>query len=378
MSTIVYGWQEEVFAAAEASYGVPAFPTGSDAFRAISTDFPFDQPRRYREDKQSSGRDYISRITGRKEGRFSVLKNVIPSGTPGTYPDAHLLWKSAFGSAASGNGSCVYSLLESTNPSLTILRVAGPMSEAIYGAVVDEVRVTTGGGQNAQALFSGFYKDRIVAGTSSLAANVATGGVTLTLGSGEADKYSPGARVVIGGSENAMLSSVNATDSQLVLSSGVAAGHPTGASVTPYKPTASTSGQPIYGISGGVLLGGSAVKVISSQIALSNRLRLRNDEYGSDSASGVVHPDRRIVTFQHQVHLGADQLVYVRRSERFAAQPMTHTIGGNTGSRVGISIPHAEFDIISPQIPETEEAVLTVKGVGLGSGGNDPISIKFY
>lgn len=377
MSTLAYGWQEEVFAAEETSYGIPAFPTGSDAFRVISTDFPLEQPRAYRADKQP-GRDYTARITGRKEGRFSILKHVIPSGTPGVYPDAHLLWKSAFGSAASANGSCVYSLLEAANPSLTILRAAGPITEAIYGAVVDQVRVTTGGGQNAQALFSGFYKDRLVAGQSALAANVATGGVTLTVAPGDGDKYSPGARIVLGGSENATVSSVNATDSRLILSSGVAGAHPTGASVLPYKPTASTSGVPVYGISGQVVLGGSALTVISSRIELSNRLRLRNDEYGTDSATQVVHPQRRTVTFEHQVHLGADQLVYVRRSERFAAQAMTHTIGSQPGSRVDLVIPCGEMDVLNPQLPEAEEAALTLKGVGLASSGNDALSVRFY
>lgn len=373
-----YGWQEELFATAESTFGAPVLPGATDAFKIISSAFPFAREREWRTDKEDNTRSHFTRVSGRKSGTFTIRKNLIPSGGISTAPDDHPLWKSAFGSGYNTATATEYRLESVTNQSLTFLRHVGNFGEVIYGAIVDTVRISGGGGQAAEVEFSGTYKDRGRTGNTTAAAT--TYGVTIEVQDGDAYKYSANGVITLlngASTENATIESISG-DATLVVASALSSTYHAGATITPYLPTATTTGTPVYGVIGTLEIENADVTLTDWEVVLANGNTLRNDEYGESSATDIVHGARRDVTFRGTAHLRDGYLNILGAAEAFVTRDVTLTIGDTAGEKVDVYIPYGEYNVLNPDVPEAEETSLAIEGVGRATSGDDEMWVRFY
>jgi len=324
-----YGREQIVFVKAEGAdaYGTLVHPAGGDAIKVLSCKMNISQERKDRLEKGST-RSIISRFTGRKSADWSIEKYSLPSGSKGTKPDDAVLWEAMFGKEEVHQDTSVdYILLAEPSISLSIFNDVGPHREAICGAVPSKWSFKFGGGDEPKVTFSGEAKDHYLCG-STLNAQVAS--------------------------------------------------QSSGAAVVPLPLTPTTIGNVIPVIVGNVKIGTPEILITGCSFDVDQKVGLRNDEFGSESASGFRHPDFREVTCSLDLYFKKNAAKWLNDAKRFTAQDIEVNLGDTEGYKMEIDANQVEFEIPNIDVPDSDECTISLAGKCLGSAGEDEIVVKFH
>jgi len=378
MSTeYAYGREQIIFVKSESPYGTLVHPAGGDAIKVLSCNMSIAQERKDRLEKGST-RSVISRFTGRKTGEFSIEKYALPSGAKGTKPDDALLWEAVFGSEEVHMDLSVdYILLAEPSISLSIFNDIDPHREALCGAVPSKWSFKFGGGDEPKVTFSGEAKDHYLCGSDTLAQDATTTtAITVT----DTRQFAIDMLIKVGTEDNGgagfNITEINYETNVLTLNAQVAS-QSTGAAVIPLPITPTTSGDVISVINGNVKIGTSEILITSCGFDLDQKVALRNDEFGSESASGYRHPEFREVTCSLDLYFKKNAAKWLNDAKRFTAQDIEVNLGDTEGYKMEIDANQVEFEIPSIDVPDNDECTISLSGKCLGSAGEDEIVVKF-
>jgi hypothetical protein len=361
----------------ETTFGTLVHPAATDAIKVLKSDFNFGQERKDHPEKGST-RSIINRITGRKNASWSVDKYILPSGAAGTAPDDTDLWEALFGTkAVVSETSVTYSLAKEPSKSLSLHRFVGHFHEAICGAVPSKGSIKFGGGDEPKVTFSGEGKDHYMNGSSTLASDAtATADIVVT----EPRQFAIGMKVKVGDDDNTgagfTITDIDYDTDTLTLNASVT-DEDSGAAVVPLPVTETTAGNVIPVVIGSVTMDSGTVCLTGCSFDIDQKVKLRNDEFGYSSARGYRHPDYREVTCSLDLYFEKAAAKWVNDAKRFTAQDIAVVLGETSGSLVHIDANQVEFEIPKVEVPDADEATITISGKCMGSSGEDEITVAF-
>lgn len=148
------------------------FPAATDAIEHVSSKIDFSIPRE--DTAHRSGRSKVSRLSGKKEVKFSFESYIVPSAPNGSsqpqLPDSHPMLLSAFGAVdVTDPATIAYSLARVGAYSFRMLEEGTHFSRLAVGCVADSVTFSLPGDGKAMLKFEGFGQDAHIAGQSTLA-----------------------------------------------------------------------------------------------------------------------------------------------------------------------------------------------------------------
>lgn len=368
-----YGREEIVFAAKESAYGAHVLPLGANAMKVRTTSFNLTHERKDRNEKGST-RSITSRITGRKAVEWSLSKYLMPSGTAGTAPDDGKLLEALLGTETPVvSTSVTYSLLAEPGISLDLVRETGTLREIITGAVPTKAEISWGGTDEPKIQYSGSAKDKITCGRTTLAAAASSAALTVADGG----QLAVGAYVQVGDQNNtgAGYKILSIVDDTVTVDTSVTEDN--GEAVFPMPVTPVTTGAPFPTTVGSVTVFGDTMYTTKGSISIDQKVELRNDEFATESATGMRYPGFREVMGSLDLYLKASDVKYINDAKAFGNGAIVIVFGNTAGSICTISIPAAEITIPNVEIPEEGECTITLEFKGLGSTGEDEISIAF-
>jgi len=375
-----YGREQIVFVKAEGAdaYGTLVHPAGGDAIKVLSCKMNISQERKDRLEKGST-RSIISRFTGRKSADWSIEKYSLPSGSKGTKPDDAVLWEAMFGKEEVHQDTSVdYILLAEPSISLSIFNDVGPHREAICGAVPSKWSFKFGGGDEPKVTFSGEAKDHYLCGSDTLAEDATT---TTAITVADARQFAIDMLIKVGTEDNSAagfkITEINYGTNVLTLNAQVAS-QSSGAAVVPLPLTPTTIGNVIPVIVGNVKIGTPEILITGCSFDVDQKVGLRNDEFGSESASGFRHPDFREVTCSLDLYFKKNAAKWLNDAKRFTAQDIEVNLGDTEGYKMEIDANQVEFEIPNIDVPDSDECTISLAGKCLGSAGEDEIVVKFH
>lgn len=380
--THALGRNQKFYAKAESTAGTFAKPAGTDAMKVLKSSFPFTYERIPRMDARST-RSTLEQITRRMAVKWALEKYVIPSGSAGTAPDDGELLKAAFGTeTVNASTSVVYSLSDTqTLRTVSLVREFNAvLSEAIAGACVNSVKLSMSGGDVPKLSYEGFGWTMAHTGVAVLNGAVAGGASTFTTTAATNRNITVGSVVSLGSDTNSgagyQVTAVNTSTYVCTFTPVAVTGASDGASVAPYVPTETTSGNPAAGIDGAITVGGASLPLTAFEVTLSNAVKEINDEANQQTTTDYI-PGIREITGKVTVRARQDQIIRIGRSRAFATEAISAACGTTAGKILTVSIPYAEIIVPSVEVPESEEGTFELAFKALGSSGADDMTWTF-
>lgn len=151
------GRNRKFFVTTESSAGTFAKPAAGDAAKILKAQFSPEYSMINRMDSRAT-RSLLERMQGKAKVGWSVEAEVVPSGTAGTPPDLHLLYKAALPGYTNTPGtSDEYKSSDSqTFPTVSMTQHFNDvLMETIWGAWVDSMTLSIKGGETAKVKFEG-------------------------------------------------------------------------------------------------------------------------------------------------------------------------------------------------------------------------------
>lgn len=366
-------------------------PIATDAIETVSGMLDFKIPR---EDSATrSGRSVVTRLSGKREVKFSMENYIIP-GTPDgsnhpTLPDSHLLLLSAFGICDESVATKkLYKLGHASTTSIRVLEEGTHFSRLAYGCVVDSLTFSLPGDGKAMMKAEGFGQDVKVAGESTVAADVTAANV-VTVATGDGARFEVGAYVDIidqanGNTRKASSRRIDSKAGDALTLSGAAITCLTDDIVIGAAPdfTADSSEDALLGLQGTfttALLGSIDCQLISAELTLKNNYTQKNFLYGTSQICGFVADKRRNVGVKLEVLLTKDNFAFYMNNKQFLADDVTITlapqdipapINSATGRTWKFRFPRVEFNVPSIEQPADGYVKLTLEGVAMATDAN--------
>ena len=354
---------------------------GADAAKVLSTSFEFSVTRNDRTDSRPT-RSLQERITGKQEISWSCESYFLPAGST-TAPDIDPLIEAALGGSFGGSVAKTYNLSDSNAlPTVHMARTAnGVLREDLFGCYVEEMSISASGGDEPRISFSGGSFNYALTGTGE--ANGA-GSTTsaLSVHSGEGVNFMVGSVITLNGAERTITAKTGAD----ALTISTDHSWSDDADVTPSTYTETTAGNPTNGISGSLTLNSVTLPITSFDVTVTNNIKALSDEAFEKGTSDFV-AGFRSVTGSISVRARKDFIKslaqrYVQTTATadpsFSSIPIQVNLGTTAGKIVAIYVPQAELDFAGIEIPESEEAVLSLPFTGLAtSSGGDEFRIAW-
>jgi hypothetical protein len=291
-------------------------------------------------------------------------------------PDDALLWEALFGDEQINlDTDVVYSLLAEPAISLSIFSNVGPHREAICGAVPSKFSLKFGGGDEPKVTFSGEAKDHLLCGSDTL--DTAASGSTITVH--DARQFAVGMVIQVGDDDNEgdgfTITEINYTTNVLTLDASATAADES--VVKPLELSATTTGDVLPVIVGYFKIGTATVYVTGGSFDVDQKVKLRNDEFATESARGYRHPEFREVTCSFDLYFEKGAVKWLNDAKRFTAQDIEVNLGDTEGYKLEIDANQVEFDIPKVDVPDSDECKITLAGKCLGSSGEDELAVTF-
>lgn len=346
----------------------------------LSSSMEFTIERKDRMDQKQTRSISQDRITGKHTISWSVESYLASAQSNDAAPNLDPFFKCAMGGTF---GSNTYALTSVNDlPSLRLMREAnGVLSEAIYGAWVEEMTISGSGGDIPKVSFSGGGTHYALTGTST---EVATGANACTVTTGEGHNFMVGSLVTVSGQSDTTVTAI-ATDVLTIAGSSF-----TGA-VIPKVPTAAAISPPnavTNGVSGSFSLDGVTTYPITSfNVTLTNGIKPIEDEALAEGPTDFIAGYRTVSGSVVVRAKKSDLLALTRRltyssgsTRDFDDVPIVITLGPDgTNTDVVITMATAELEFGAIDIPEAEEAMLNIPFRALASSSvlSDEITLKF-
>ena len=356
--------------------------SGSNAAKVLSSSMEFTVARNDRMDSRTS-RSVLERITGKQEISWSCESYLLPKGST-TAPDIDPFIGSFGGSTAK-----TYEFSDSNAlPTCRVARTAnGVLREDLFGAYVEEMSISASGGEEPKISFSGGAFNYALTGTGTTHASSAPSATSVPLVSGDGVNFMVGSCIDINGG-SAIVTAKSAADTLTVTSGSYA----TGEAVTPETYTETgAGGSPINGISGSLTLNSVSLPVTSFDVTVTNGIKALSDEAFEKGTSDFVAGFRSVKgnisvrarkdfiksLAQRYVQLNGTDPTATNYDPTFSSVALVVTMGSTTGYKVVATMSKVEIDFAGIEIPESEEAVLSLPFTALGTSGSDELTLAW-
>ena len=360
------GRNRKFFVSNETVPGTFVKPAAIDAAKILKCSITPEYNRINRNDSRAT-RSLLERLTGRAKFGWAVEAEVVPSGTAGTPPDLHLLYKAALPTYANSAGtSDTYSSADSqTLPTFSLTQVFNELlMETLWGCWCDTMTISIKGGETAKVKFEGGAMGYATTGTSTLNGNMVAS-ATMVAQTVDAYNFTTNSVVKIGSQDNSGAGfKITASASRPSYTIEATTSATSGDSVIPFAPAETTAGSPLVGIAGSFTIDSVAVPITSFELTTKNNIKPIEDEALVQSVSDVI-PGYFDMSGKFGVRMRKDLVLEL--GKRIVA-----------GKRLAIDIDRANFDFSGVETPESEECTVELPFVALGSSGADEGSIKFY
>ena len=268
-----------------------------------------------------------------------------------------------------------YSLLKDpTALSASIYRKTSDLSEAVYGAVVQNLTFNWSGDSYATWTVSGVGKD--YAQTGNTLANGAGSSATALIVD-DADFFSPFSVISVGSTDNVQVTAVNYSTNTLTIASSSWSDNDV---VKPYTPSPTLAGDPLFGTAGTLSLdnGSTTITHLGGSLSINTGIDLLNTEYGSSSAADVTVPAYREVTGSLDFLVRKDEVNLFNEFRRNVQKDLLFTIGDTAGKRMKINCNVTELDPTQRDSPDADMIRYSVNFVALASSsGDDEVTLVF-
>lgn len=297
-----------------------------------------------------------------------------PSGTLGTASDISDLIKGGFGARTTPG---VVAEVQ-TSPTAT----GCTLDNASGLAVGDLIVATVGSGARREITrIKTISTNDITYDDLSAAPDVGAGkivsGVNYKLASSLTDSFSIFKYLLAGGFKQAVYGAIvnriqltfDGTKEAMIAISGPA-GEYARSGVQSKPSTYTTAGAPVGGMVGNFYVGTSAFLVQSAEITLENNLDLRNNELGTQWASGFFRTNKRQIRVRVSFYL--EDTTLIAAAEGVTTSVLRLVVGDTNGSMLGAFMPAVEWEI--PDVGnEVGPKVLTIEGKAYAPSGNDAL-----
>lgn len=386
----VIGHRRKAFAKTESSFGTqPAFGD-TDAVKVLNMKLGKKRNRADRTDNRAS-RSMLERITRKTDCTFSIETYALPSGSAGTPPDIHPLLLSTFagtsGYTNNPSTSDLYSLAygQAVLGSFAIQQEFDNIYQEIAtGCVVDQMKFSVSGGNEAKFMFEGPCKQKVISSVTTLAADLSGGETSITVANGYA--LENGSVVKINNDDNSgagyTLSAKNGA--VFTISPAVGSAHLSGVSVAPFSPSETTAGSPISLINGSLIIdpdtttGAITLPVTAFELTIKNNVKAIHDEAFQETMTDYLLGFREVtgkITFRGR----SDHLILLGHQRDFDQCDLQVICGGSAGKYLRWDLNNIELEFEDNDIPSEEEMVISLPFKALGtSGGEDEVTLSWY
>ena len=360
---------------------------GGDAAKVLSSSMEFTVARNDRMDSRTS-RSVLERITGKQEISWSCESYLLPkSGTDA--PDIDPFIEAAMGGAFGASTAKTYKFSDSNAlPTCRIARTAnGVLREDLFGAYVEEMSISASGGEEPKISFSGGAFNYALTGTGTTHASSSVTSTSVPMVSGDGVNFMVGSCIDINGG-SAIVTAKSAADT-LTVTSGT---YTNNEAVTPETYTETgAGGSPVNGISGSLTLNSVSLPVTSFDVTVTNGIKALSDEAFEKGTSDFVAGFRSVKgnisvrarkdfiksLAQRYVQLNGTDPTATNYDPTFSSVALVVTMGSTTGYKVVATMSKVEIDFAGIEIPESEEAVLSLPFTALGTSGSDELTLAW-
>tara|TARA_R110000824_G_C15141482_1_gene670058 strand:- start:199 stop:1377 length:1179 start_codon:yes stop_codon:yes gene_type:complete len=360
----------------------PPYDGADNGARIVSSSMDFTVARENRNDQRAT-RSAIGRITGKQEVSWSVETYMCPKS--GTVPNIAPLLECALGTIV----STTYSLASDLK-TLQMMRLSpSVMREEVFGAWVDEMVISASGGDPVTISFSGGACEYALTGTATTGTGATSADMPVTA---NGTNFMPGSRIAIAGLTAADGTVVAGCDSATAVRLAASTAFGSGVAVTPHTPdgTYATHGDPVTGISGSVSLDGStSLNITAFDITLNNGIKPLSDEAFEKGTTNFIE-GFRTVTGSVTVRATSDSLTKFMKRYRLARPTIaagsapvftpiaiTVTYGGVASHKQVVTLPSVELEFAGIEIPEAEEATITIPFTALATSSNNEMTFAW-
>jgi len=359
---------------------------GADAAKVLSTSMEFTVTRNDRMDARTS-RSVMERITGKQEVSWSCESYLLPAGST-TAPDIDPLIEAAMGGAFGASTAKTYKFSDSNAlPTVHMMRTAnGVLREDLFGCYVEEMGISASGGEEPRVSFSGGAFNYALTGTGE-ANGAGSSTSALSVHSGEGVNFMVGSVITLNGAERIVTAKTGAD------ALTISANHSWSddADITPSTYTETTAGNPVNGISGSLTLNSVSLPVTSFDVTVTNGIKALSDEAFEKGASDFVAGYRSVKgnisvrarkdfiksLAQRYVQLNGTDPTATNYDPTFSSVALVVTMGSATGLKVVATMAKVEIDFAGIEVPEAEEAVLSLPFTALGTSGSDELTLAW-
>jgi hypothetical protein len=361
--------------------------SGSNAAKVLSSSMEFTVARNDRMDSRTS-RSVLERITGKQEISWSCESYLLPKGST-TAPDIDPFIEAAMGGAFGASTAKTYKFSDSNAlPTCRIARTAnGVLREDLFGAYVEEMSISASGGEEPKISFSGGAFNYALTGTGTTHASSSVTSTSVPMVSGDGVNFMVGSCIDINGG-SAIVTAKSAADT-LTVTSGT---YTNNEAVTPETYTETgAGGSPVNGISGSLTLNSVSLPVTSFDVTVTNGIKALSDEAFEKGTSDFVAGFRSVKgnisvrarkdfiksLAQRYVQLNGTDPTATNYDPTFSSVALVVTMGSTTGYKVVATMSKVEIDFAGIEIPESEEAVLSLPFTALGTSGSDELTLAW-
>ena len=290
---------------------------------------------------------------------------------------------SAYGTFSSTATATLLTYRPTDTNSLPTIRMAREanqvLREDLFGCWVEEVGISASGGEEPKITFSGGAFNYALTGTGTTE-GTGSGATSLVTEAGQGVNFMVGSSITFDDTsgtpvpQNRIVTAKD-TDTLTVASSSWADAKP----ITPTTYDETTTGNPINGISGSLVLNGETLPITSFDMTLTNGNKALNDEAFEKGATDFI-AGYRSVSGTVSVRARKDFIKsfaqrYVATTATadptFTSVVLTVTLGSTSGKKCVLTLNNCELDFAAIDIPEAEEAVLNIPYTALGSSAAD-------
>lgn len=377
---------QAVFVEAQSTLDTMVAATTNGAIKVTASKISYEQERIDRMDNRVTA-GLVKRISGKRKIEVELDSYLIPSGSAGTAPDDQELWQSLLGSETVNGGTSVVYAPDSTQAKqlVSVHRAHGvstncQLLESVVGAAVAKLKLTIQGSDPAKLKWSLIGRRLVTTGPATLNGEMSAS-TTMVVATNDANGFEVDSVVQVGATTNNKITAK--TGASCTLTSAATASD--GATVLPWAPTETTSGQPIAGIDGSITLatvGGSAtVYVLAAEIEIDAGIKPYDDEYGAVHVTDFGVGWRKVTgTLTFRVRRDQIRRILAAKNDSFTARSLSLVLGGTAGSICTITMARCELSFRGIEFPENgDEATVQVPFVALASADNadDEISVAF-
>ena len=352
---------------------------GTDAAKVLSTSMEFTVARNDRMDARTS-RSVMERITGKQEVSWSCESYMLPAGST-TAPDIDPLIEAAMGGAFGASTAKTYNFSDSNAlPTVHMMRTANDvLREDLFGCYVEDMNITASGGEEPKISFSGGAFNYALTG-SGTTEGTGSSATSLITESGQGVNFMVGSVISFNSLADKIVTA-KSSDTLTIASSSWSDDQ----AITPTTYTETTAGNPVNGISGSLVLNSVTLPVTAFDVTVTNGVKALSDEAfekgTSDFVAGYRSVKGNISVRARKDFIKSLAQRYVQTTATadptFSSVALVVTMGGTTGYKVVATMSKIELDFAGIDVPEAEEAILSLPFTALGTSGSDELTLAW-